>query len=97
MSYTFVCQLFFKSSFNLSNLVYYSLQKWFLKFFSSCSKPFHQHSATDIEKVFRVNTFSHFWTVDEFLPDFIRQKRGHIVCLSSIAGIVGTSNLTAYW
>ena len=65
--------------------------------FFLCSKPFHQHSATDIEKVFRVNTFSHFWTVDEFLPDFIRQKRGHIVCLSSIAGIVGTSNLTAYW
>ena len=56
-----------------------------------------QHSQQDIEQVFQVNVFSQFWTLQEFLPDFLEQKKGHIVSMSSTAGLIGTPNLTAYW
>ena len=60
-------------------------------------KAFLKHSPEDLERLWGVNVNSHFWTLNEFLPDFIRQKRGHVVCLSSTAGRVGTPFLTAYW
>ena len=56
-----------------------------------------QHSQQDIEQVFQVNVYSQFWTLQEFLPDFLEQKKGHIVSMSSTAGLTGTPNLTAYW
>jgi len=59
-------------------------------------KAFMKHSPEDLERLWGVNVKSHFWTLNEFLPDFIRQQRGHIVCLSSTAGRVGTPFLTAY-
>jgi len=59
-------------------------------------KSFMQHSQRDIEQVFQVNVYSQFWTLQEFLPDFIEQKKGHIVSMSSTAGLTGTPNLTAY-
>jgi len=59
-------------------------------------KSFMQHSQQDIEQVFQVNVFSQFWTLQEFLPDFLEQKKGHIVSMSSTAGLIGTPNLTAY-
>ena len=60
-------------------------------------KAFMKHSPEDLERLWGVNVKSHFWTLNEFLPDFIRQRRGRIVCLSSTAGKVGTPFLTAYW
>jgi len=59
-------------------------------------KPFMEHSQQDIEQVFQVNVYSQFWTLQEFLPDFLEQKKGHIVSMSSTAGLTGTPNLTAY-
>lgn len=59
-------------------------------------KPFLKHSVSDLETVFKVNVFSQFFTLFEFLPDFLAAKRGHIVSLSSTAGVTGTPNLTAY-
>ena len=56
-----------------------------------------EHSQQDIEQVFQVNVYSQFWTLQEFLPDFLEQKKGHIVSMSSTAGLTGTPNLTAYW
>lgn len=49
-----------------------------------------------IQRTLEVNTLSHFWTIQEFLPAMIEQKKGHIVCISSLAGKSGFPNLVAY-
>jgi len=59
-------------------------------------KPLLQHSEKEIEKVFSVNVFSQFWTIYEFLPRMLTLNMGHIVSMSSMAGITGTPNLVPY-
>jgi len=54
------------------------------------------HSEADILKIFSVNVFSNYWTIFEFLPRMLSLNRGHIVCMSSMAGITGTQNLVPY-
>lgn len=49
-----------------------------------------------IQRTMEVNTMAHFWTIREFLPSMIEMKKGHIVCISSLAGRVGFPNLTDY-
>ena len=49
-----------------------------------------------IEKTMQVNTISHIHTIREFLPGMIEAKRGHLVSIASIAGLVGVPNLTDY-
>ena len=46
--------------------------------------------------MFRVNVYSQFWTLFEFLPEFLEANYGHVVAMSSTAGVTGTPNLTAY-
>ena len=48
-----------------------------------------------IERVFKVNTVSHCYTVKAFLPKMIETKReSHIVTIASAAGICATSGLS---
>jgi len=54
------------------------------------------YTGKEIEKIFAVNVYSQYWTVMEFLPTMISLNKGHIVALSSIAGITGTPNLVPY-
>lgn len=49
-----------------------------------------------IDKTIRVNTISHLFTIQEFLPAMIAQKRGHIVTIASIAGLVGVNQMSDY-
>lgn len=49
-----------------------------------------------IERVFGVNTLSHFWTVRAFAPGMIKRDHGHIVTISSCAGLVGVAGLQSY-
>lgn len=58
--------------------------------------PIEQQTSEEIRKVFDVNVFSQFWTLEAFLPHMKKQNRGHIVAISSIAGVVGLSNLVPY-
>ena len=60
------------------------------------AKPFLNFRAVDVEKVFKVNVFSQFYTLFEFLPDMILNDHGHVVTMSSTAGIAGTPFLTVY-
>lgn len=55
-----------------------------------------KHSEGEIRKVFEINTIAHCWMFQAFLPKMIEKNRGHIVALSSIAGIVGFKNLVPY-
>lgn len=45
-------------------------------------------SPADVQSTLAVNTISHFWTVQTFLPDMIRNNHGHIVTLASMASFV---------
>jgi len=59
-------------------------------------KPVLNYSEKEIEKIFAVNVYSQYWTVMEFLPRMISINKGHIVAMSSMAGVTGTPNLVPY-
>jgi all-trans-retinol dehydrogenase (NAD+) len=49
-----------------------------------------------IERTFRVNTLSLFWTTKAFLPAMIARGRGHIVNIASASGLIGVAKLSDY-
>jgi all-trans-retinol dehydrogenase (NAD+) len=55
-----------------------------------------KHTEGEIKKVFEINTVAHCWMFQAFLPRMMEKNRGHIVALSSIAGIIGFKNLVPY-
>ncbi|KAF4513937.1 UNVERIFIED_CONTAM: hypothetical protein B566_EDAN018763, partial [Ephemera danica] len=59
-------------------------------------KTMANHTENDIRKEFGVNVLAHFWMFEAFLPDMKAQGRGHIVALSSMAGVLGLKNLVPY-
>lgn len=58
--------------------------------------PFVDLSPGQIRKTFEVNTLSHFWTISAVLTEMIERDQGHIVAISSIAGLLGTPNVVEY-
>ncbi|ETN63755.1 short-chain dehydrogenase [Anopheles darlingi] len=55
-----------------------------------------QQTETEIRKTFDINVLAHFWFIQSLLPDMLKQNRGHIVVLSSIAGMIGFKYLVPY-
>ncbi|XP_027732645.1 epidermal retinol dehydrogenase 2-like isoform X2 [Vombatus ursinus] len=49
-----------------------------------------------VEKSFDVNSKAHIWTYKAFLPAMITNNHGHLVCISSSAGLIGVSKLSDY-
>ncbi|XP_054564461.1 epidermal retinol dehydrogenase 2 [Eptesicus fuscus] len=49
-----------------------------------------------MEKSFDVNFKAHLWTHKAFLPAMIANAHGHLVCISSSAGLVGVNGLADY-
>eukprot|EP00002_Diphylleia_rotans_P009761 TRINITY_DN2010_c0_g1_i1.p1 TRINITY_DN2010_c0_g1~~TRINITY_DN2010_c0_g1_i1.p1 ORF type:complete len:290 (+),score=61.08 TRINITY_DN2010_c0_g1_i1:215-1084(+) len=49
-----------------------------------------------IIRTFEVNSLAHFWTVRAFLPAMIAANEGHIVTISSAAGLIGAAGMTDY-
>lgn len=58
--------------------------------------PFVELDPKLVERTFQVNILAHIWTIKHFLPSMIKNQRGHIVAIASIAGLVGTRYLTDY-
>jgi short-subunit dehydrogenase len=58
--------------------------------------PFADASVEAIEQVMRVNYFGMVYCTHAALPSMIAQRYGHIVNISSVAGKVGTLNLSGY-
>uniref|UniRef100_A0A8D9EGY2 Short-chain dehydrogenase/reductase 3 n=1 Tax=Cacopsylla melanoneura TaxID=428564 RepID=A0A8D9EGY2_9HEMI len=58
--------------------------------------PLKNTSEEEIRKIFDVNVFSHFWVLETFLPSMMEKNHGHIVGISSMAGVVGLPNLVPY-
>lgn len=59
-------------------------------------RPFLEIPDEDVERTFAVNTLALFRTTRIFLPGMIERGSGHLVTISSAAGIVGTAKLTDY-
>lgn len=53
-------------------------------------------SFEEIEKTMYVNAISHFWTIKKILPIMLQKDKGHIVTISSAAGIIGVPKLSDY-
>ena len=49
-----------------------------------------------IRRTLDVNTISHLYTIKEFLPEMITNKKGHIVSIASLAGLWGIPGLGDY-
>lgn len=47
-------------------------------------------------QMLNTNLVSHFWAVRVFLPDMIERRKGHIVAISSMAGLFGTPEAVMY-
>ncbi|KAL7306677.1 hypothetical protein TKK_0001351 [Trichogramma kaykai] len=58
--------------------------------------PFLDHTPEEIKKMFDINVMAHFWMLQAFLPDMLAKNHGHVVALSSMAGIIGVTNLVPY-
>jgi len=59
-------------------------------------RSFLECSDGEIERTLAVNTMALFWTCRAFLPEMIRTGRGHVVTISSAAGVVGVARLADY-
>jgi all-trans-retinol dehydrogenase (NAD+) len=53
-------------------------------------------SDESIIKVININALSLFWTCKAFLPSMLERNSGHIVTISSAAGIIGVKGLSDY-
>ena len=59
-------------------------------------KPFVETALETIEEIIRVNYLGAVYCAHAALPSMIARGRGHIVNISSIAGLIGTLNMGAY-
>ncbi|GAB1866596.1 NADP-retinol dehydrogenase [Camponotus japonicus] len=57
---------------------------------------FLDHTTDEIKRIFDINVLAHFWMLQAFLPSMIEKNHGHVVALSSLAGIGGLPNLVPY-
>ncbi|KYQ56151.1 Short-chain dehydrogenase/reductase family 16C member 6 [Trachymyrmex zeteki] len=57
---------------------------------------FLDHTSDEIRRIFDINVLAHFWMLQAFLPNMIEKNHGHVVALSSLAGIGGIPNLVPY-
>ncbi|MHA1715994.1 MAG: SDR family oxidoreductase, partial [Promethearchaeota archaeon] len=55
-----------------------------------------QFSVDDFQYLFKVNVFGMFYCTREVVPFMIRRKQGHIINISSVAGLVGIQGGTGY-
>ncbi|MDR3249433.1 MAG: SDR family oxidoreductase [Treponema sp.] len=59
-------------------------------------KPMLETPDDRIEKTMQVNVLALFWTAKAFLPRMIERNTGHIVTISSAAGLIGVRGLADY-
>ncbi|XP_070161826.1 short-chain dehydrogenase/reductase family 16C member 6-like [Polyergus mexicanus] len=60
-----------------------------------CHK-FLNYTSDQIKRLFDINVLAHIWMLEAFLPSMIEKNHGHIVALSSLAGLAGIPYLVPY-
>ncbi|KAI1359096.1 hypothetical protein F5Y08DRAFT_91847 [Xylaria arbuscula] len=58
--------------------------------------PILQMSESYLRKIFGVNTISHWFTVQQFLPHMIEMNKGHVVTVASLASFVALPTAADY-
>lgn len=59
-------------------------------------KALHEMNEKFAGKVMVINAESHFWLCKEFIEPMMNKNSGHVVSISSIAGLAGTPGMTDY-
>ncbi|KAM3967718.1 17-beta-hydroxysteroid dehydrogenase 13 isoform 1-T1 [Aphomia sociella] len=59
-------------------------------------QPLSMTTESAIRGAFEVNIIAHFWLLQTFLPSMMEKNHGHVVAMSSMAGVVGLRNLVPY-
>lgn len=59
-------------------------------------RPLMELGDDEIERTMRINALAHFWTTKALLPSMLARDAGHLVTVSSAAGLVGVAGLTDY-
>lgn len=59
-------------------------------------KSFVDHTDSDIEKTIAINVLGVMRVAKAFLPEMIKQKRGHIINIASAAGMIANPNMSVY-
>jgi len=59
-------------------------------------KYFHEHTPAEIVRTMAVNAQAPMHTTLAFLPSMIERRRGHVVTISSAAGMVGNPRMSVY-
>ncbi|XP_022915105.1 17-beta-hydroxysteroid dehydrogenase 13 [Onthophagus taurus] len=55
-----------------------------------------EHTQKEIEAIFDINVLGHFWIIQAIMPSMLKRNHGHIVSISSCAGLSGLENLVPY-
>nr|CAD7264369.1 unnamed protein product [Timema shepardi] len=59
-------------------------------------KPVIEWNLEELTELIHTNFFSHFWTLQAFLPNMIELNKGHVVAISSAAAIAPVMNEVPY-
>ncbi|XP_068626801.1 17-beta-hydroxysteroid dehydrogenase 13-like [Battus philenor] len=59
-------------------------------------KPISRQTEQEIRLMMDINVNANIWFIQAFLPSMVERNHGHIVAMSSIAGLMGTPNLVPY-
>lgn len=59
-------------------------------------RPLLEQTESEIRRTFDVNVTAHLWLLQGALPAMVASRHGHVVALSSIAGMAGLPNLVPY-
>lgn len=59
-------------------------------------KPFTEMNEKFVSKTMVVNAESHFWLIKDVIGPMIKRNSGHIVSVSSVAGLAGNPGMTDY-
>ncbi len=59
-------------------------------------KMFWEHTAEEIDRTIQINVNGVLHTTRVFIKEMIQQKRGHVINISSAAGIISNKKMSAY-
>ncbi|XP_072939320.1 17-beta-hydroxysteroid dehydrogenase 13-like isoform X2 [Epargyreus clarus] len=59
-------------------------------------KPLLKTTEKEIRASYEVNVLAHLWLLQTFLPSMMQRNHGHVVAMSSMAGVIGLRNLVPY-
>ncbi|KAI5636715.1 short chain dehydrogenase domain-containing protein [Phthorimaea operculella] len=49
-----------------------------------------------ITRLIEINLLAHFWLIQAFLPSMIERRRGHIIAINSVAGLMASADMAPY-